>query len=116
MLGRGGAFEFTESSQVSAGWLVRVEVEAGRGEFAPFVFVVAVQDHRDAQEAARASPDVAAQVARHRTTGEPWPIANIELLAPVDVRTVERLGMSPGDVWNVHKPPLTDRIQFAARP
>jgi hypothetical protein len=101
---------------MSAGWLVRVEVEAGRGEVAPFVFIVAVQDHRDAQEAARVSPDVAAQVAKPRTISEPWPISKVELLAPVDARTVERLGMSPGDIWNVHKPPLTDRIQFAVRP
>jgi hypothetical protein len=62
------------------------------------------------------SSDVAAQVAKPRTISEPWPISKVELLAPVDVRTVERLGMGPGDIWNVYKPKFTDRIQFAVRP
>jgi hypothetical protein len=98
------------------GWLVRVEVEAGKGEATPLVFVVAVHDHRDAMEVAQTSQDVAAERAKPRTVDQPWPIRTVELIAPVDSRTLDRLGLAVGGVWNVYKPPLTERIQFAVRP
>jgi len=82
----------------------------------PLVFIVAVADHGDAFKAAAASPDVTTERARPRTIDEPWPISKVELLAPVDARTIGRLGIAAGGVWNIYNPPLTDRIQFAARP
>lgn len=100
---------------MAEGWLVRVEVEAGKGEITPLVFVVAVADHRDALEAARASSDVTTERARPRAIDEPWPISKVELLAPVDGRTVGQLGIGPGGLWNLYKPSLTDRIHFAER-
>jgi len=92
------------------GWLVRVEVEAGRGEITPIVFAVAYDDHQEAMLAVRSAPDVARECSRPRVGGEPWPIRGVELVAPVDARTVKQLGLERGELWNVYDPPLTDRI------
>jgi hypothetical protein len=98
------------------GWLVRIEVEAGRGEITPLVFAVAIGDHRDAIEAARQSPDVAEEQGRPRTLAEPWPVLSASIIAPIDAKTVEKLRLRPGELWNVYRPKITDRIQFASKP
>lgn len=98
------------------GWLVRVEIEAGRGEMTPLVFAVAIGDHQEAIEAARQSPDVAQEQARPRTLAEPWPIFSANIVAPIDARTVEKLNLQPGELWNVYRPEMTDRIRFATKP
>lgn len=97
------------------GWLVRVGVEAGRGEITPLVFAVAVDDFQAAVEAARQSPDVAQEQMRPRTLAEPWPISSANIIAPIDARTLEKLGLQEGELWNVYRPEMTERIQFAAR-
>lgn len=98
------------------GWLVRVEVEAGRGEITPLVFAVAINDFQAAIEAARQSPDVAQEQARPRTLAEPWPIVSANIVAAIDLRTLEKLNLQRGELWNVYRPETTDRIQFATKP
>lgn len=95
---------------------MRVEVEAGRGEITPLVFAVAVEDHRDAIAAARKSLDVEEERGRPRTLSEPWPIFKAEIVAPIDERTIAKLGLRPGELWNVYRPSMTERIQFASKP
>ena len=95
------------------GWLVLVEVEAGRGEITPINLIVAIHDHQEAMDAARASADVGRECARPRVGGQPWPISKVELRAPVDVKTIAKLGLGRGEIWNIHNPEMTDRISFA---
>jgi hypothetical protein len=100
---------------MAGGWLVQFEIEAGRGEVTPLVFAVAIEDFQTAIEAARQSPDVAQEQARPRTLAEPWPIFSANMVAPVDTRTLAKLGLQEGELWSVYRPPMTDRIQFAAK-
>jgi hypothetical protein len=92
------------------GWLVRVEVDAGKGEITPIVLALALSDHRAAVEAACNSPDVARLQGRPRTGGQAWPISKVDLIAPIDARTIAQLGLRRGESWNVYDPPLTSRI------
>jgi hypothetical protein len=93
---------------------VRVEVEAGRGEITPLYFAVAVADFQAAIEVARRSPDVEEERARPRTVADPWAILSANLVCPLDARTIGKLGLQPGELWNVNRPPLTDRIRLGA--
>lgn len=95
---------------MAGGWLVRVEVEAGRGEITPLVFAVAIDDFQDAIAVARQSPDVAREQALPRTLPEPWPIFSANIVAPIDTRTLEKLGLQSGELWNFYRPKMADRI------
>lgn len=97
------------------GWLVRVEVEAGKGEVTPLVFVVAAHDHAEAISIAGQASDVQVERQKPRVGNEVWPISKVELVGPVDERTIAQLRLARGEVWNVHRPPPADRIQTTAR-
>lgn len=96
------------------GWLVRVEVEAGKGEVTPLLFVVAAHDHAEAKSIAERAPDVEVEQRKPRVGNQGWPISKVELVSPVDERTISQLRLGRGEVWNVHRPPPTDRIQTTA--
>ena len=96
---------------MASGWLVRVEVDAGRGEVQPFVFAVAAEDFQQALELAKQAPEV---VRPRASLGDrPPAIQRAELVHPVDARTIDKLELEPGELWNFDDPPLTDRSQFA---
>jgi len=97
------------------GWLVRVEIEAGRGEITPLVFAVALKDFQEAIGAAQGAPDVEEERSRPRTLSEPWPILNANIVSPLDARTIAKLGLEHGQVWNVFRPPPTERIAFSSK-
>jgi len=88
---------------MAGGWLVRVEIEAGRGELQPFVFVVAEPDFRRAIDAARNAPDVTRP--RAALNNRPPVVAGAALIHPVDAGTVAKLGLAPGQLWNVDGAP-----------
>jgi hypothetical protein len=96
------------------GWLVRVEVQAGKGELAPYTYVVAIEDYQAATEAARNAPEIT--LPRANLGNRPPLVERAYILNPVDARTLTQLGLAAGGVWNLHNPPMTDRISFAVKP
>ncbi len=99
---------------MAAGWMVKVEVEAGRGELEPLVFIVALDDFQEAIEAAKRAPEVTQP---RSVLGNQAPsIYAANLVHPVDARTIRQLDLSLGQVWNVNDPPTAERIVFARKP
>ena len=86
---------------MASGWLVCVEIEAGRGELEPLVLIVAEADGQKAIALAKLAPEVA----RPRfVLGDNSPqVHKISFVHPVDGRTIAKLGLAPGAIWNVDK-------------
>ena len=84
---------------MASGWLVCVEVEVGRGELEPLVFVVAEADNQKAVELAKLAPEVTGS--RLALGNKPPQIYEISFVHPVDERTIAKLGLAPGEIWNV---------------
>ncbi|TWT09977.1 hypothetical protein [Reyranella sp. CPCC 100927] len=84
---------------MAAGWVILIELEAGRGELEPLLFAVAVEDHREAMAAARQAPDVVQPRAalQHRAPT----IHDVRLVGSLSRRTIDRLGLAVGDVWRL---------------
>ena len=84
---------------MAAGWLVEVEVEAGRGELEPLLYAVALNDHRDAMTAAQNAPEVMAP--RILLGGRAPPVHRCVLIGPLRSETIQRLGLQFGNVWKL---------------
>lgn len=84
---------------MAAGWIVLVEVEAGRGELEPLFYAVALSDHRDAMAAAQRAPEVVDP--RIVLGGKAPPIHRCVLIALLRSETVERLGLQSGNLWKL---------------